>query len=387
MLDKKGFERKSHNEIIESMNERARELFGDDINLGSRSPLGMFIRVMAWFTSQLWELAEKVYFSGYKDTAEGTSLDNVGQYIGIRKRPAERATGKVVITGSEGITIQEGFLVSAGDIFFETTEKVVIPVSETIEVNIRAVDAGIIGNVLTGTIDEIVNPQIGIDSVINTEPTTGGRQSETDEEFRVRYDKSVATGGSSTIASIEATLLALEGVIDAQVEENTDIITVNDIPAKSIAPFVYAGDDTEIAQAIFDTKAGGIRSFGDVDITITDSRGREHLISFSRPTEIEVYANITLTTASNFPSDGEETIRTNIIKYIGGLDEDTAEYTGLGLGQKVIYTQIIGLCHSVQGVTDVQVELSTDGSTFTQENINIEPREVSTTDFNKVVVV
>lgn len=41
-LDEKGFRRKQYAEIEEDMFIRARNLFGEDINLSVRSPLGIF---------------------------------------------------------------------------------------------------------------------------------------------------------------------------------------------------------------------------------------------------------------------------------------------------------------------------------------------------------
>jgi len=114
--------------------------------------------------------------------------------------------------------------------------------------------------------------------------------------------------------------------------------------------------------------------------------GETHVIGFTRVTEVPVYVHVTLTTGEGFPVDGLATVETNIIKYIGGTDADASKYYGLGLGDDVVYTKIIGICHSVAGVTDVVVTLSFDGIAYTASNKAIDPKQVAVTDYSKVVI-
>jgi hypothetical protein len=163
--------------------------------------------------------------------------------------------------------------------------------------------------------------------------------------------------------------------------------TVDGVPAKAFESTVYGGTNADIADAIYRTKAAGIQAFGDIIVPITDDYGQVHNIGFSRVAEITVYVNVVLTTDTElFPVDGMTTIETNIIKYIGGTDADSTKYYGLGLGDDVVYTKIIGICHSVAGVTDVVVTLSTDNITFTAANVAIATGEVAVTDYAKVVI-
>src|SRR5699024_2421374 len=145
-------------------------------------------------------LAEWVHNSRFFDTAEGVNLDRTAvNNIGIVRRPAEKSIGTATFEGDEGSVIPEGFIITTGDdIPFETTEESEIDGTGESEVPIQAIEPGTVGNVPAGTITEIINPIVGIDSVINQEGTTGGRDEETDEEFRARYILSVSRGGAST---------------------------------------------------------------------------------------------------------------------------------------------------------------------------------------------
>lgn len=385
-LNKDGFNRMRYADIIAEMNSRARSVFGADVNLSEHSPLGMFFKVVAFSMAVIWQLAEYVYYGAYKDTAEGYQLDGVCQYIGITRKPASYATGTVTFTGTEGTVIPLQFLVSTGTYQFWTQQIATIPVGGTVDVPIRAIELGNTSNVLANTITTIVNPLTGVTSVTNVAATTGGADIETDESLRARYDESISLGGASTTSAIEAELLQVQNVVDARVIENVTMATVDGVPAKAFESTVYGGIDADIADAIYRTKAAGIQAFGDTVVPITDDYGQVHNIGFSRVAEITVYVNVTLTTDDDFPIDGLTTIETNIIKYIGGTDADSTKYYGLGLGDDVVYTKIIGICHSVSGVTDVTVTLSTDNITFTAANVAIATGEVAVTDYAKVVI-
>ena len=386
-LDSSGFRRKRYIDVFTTMQANAQGIFGANVNTSENSPLGMFMKVIAFAIGTLWQVAEDVYFSAYKDTATGIQLDRVCQYIGITRKPADRATGSVIFTGTAGTVIPANTIVKADEILFWTLTAVTVGVDGTVSANIMALEAGVIGNVQPGTINALFKTVSGVSAVINTLSTSGGDESESDDELRTRFDQSISAGGSSTTSSIEAHIYAVQDVIDVDVTENETMTTVDSVPPKAISCFVYGGVDADIAQAIFETKGAGIQAYGSTVVTVTDTKGIGHQIGFSRPTVIPIYVNVTLTKdVSIFPLNGATTIETAIIKYIGGLAADSVEYNGLGVGDDVIYTKIIGLCHSVSGVTDVDVEISTDNVTFITDNIAITSKQVALTDVAKVVI-
>ena len=385
-LTEKGFKRKRYADIIEEKESRARELFGENVNLGEQSPLGLFIRLNAWEESLAWQVAEDVYLSAFVDSATGTSLDKVAQYIGIVRSPATRAAGAVKFEGDNGTVIEEGFLLETEDgIQFKTTEEVEIDGGE-ITAEIRAVEPGTDGNVPANTITEIVNPIEGLDSVKNDEETTGGSNKETDAELRERYINSVAKGGSSTVDSIRASLLDIEGVRAALVIVNSENEEVDGRPPKSFESYVLGGEAEDIAKTILQTGAAGIQAYGQETETVEDDAGQEHTIGFTYATEVDIYVDVTVTTNEEYPEDGDERMVTEIVKYIGGEDEDGQVYTGLSMGDDVIYTQIIKACYRVPGVEDVDVNIGTSPDPTGTENISIDTTEVAETAYEKVGV-
>jgi len=346
----------------------------------------LFIRLNAWEESLAWQMAEDVYLSAFVDSATGTSLDKVAQYIGIVRNPAERAMGEVKFTGDDGTIIEQDFKIETEDgVLFFTLEEVEIDGGEA-TAEIMAHYPGTDGNVPADTITEIVTPIEGLDSVTNPDATSGGRNKETDAELRERYIQSVAKGGASTVDSIRASLLDTEGVRAALVIVNNQNEEVDGRPAKSFESYVLGGEAEDIAQTILQTGAAGIQPYGQETETVEDDSGQDHAIGFTYATEVDIYVDVTVTTSEEYPEDGNERMVTEIIKYIGGTDEDGQVYTGLSMGEDVIYTQIIKACYRVPGVEDVDVTIGTSPDPTGTENISIDVTEVAETSYDKVGV-
>jgi len=386
-LNEKGFRRKQYADIVTDMELRAREIFGENINLSERSFMGLLIRLVAWFLGVLWMLAEKVYYSAFVSTSEGVSLDRAVEKNNTKRRQAEKARGFVEFTGVEHTIVPIGTLVSTeSEVMYRTIEEGAI-VDGTARVPVEAVEPGTQGNTAEGTITEIVTPIPGVSEVTNEEPITGGRNRETDAELRKRYFESPAKDGASTTTAIRAELLATPGVRAAEVIENDTMNTVNGQPPKSIQAFVLGGQREDIARAILNKKAGGIQAYGMETETVKDESGRDRIIGWTPASVVEVWAKVTVSRDIKYPVDGDERITTLIVSYIGGEDADGNIYNGLTMGQDVIQSRIVSACHEVPGVDDVVVELSTDGITYSTSNIVVGIGEVAEIKADRVVVL
>jgi uncharacterized phage protein gp47/JayE len=391
-LTAQGFIRKRYDDYITEMEQQARELFGADVNLSDNSPLGQFIKLIAYARAEENELAEAVYNSAFVDTAEGVSLDRVCKYIGITRLQAQKAVGPgaLKITVDEGATVEAGLIVSTqGGIEFITTETVTDTDNDGIVyADIEAVEAGAAGNVPANTITEIVTPVAGVQSVTNEIATSGGRDTETDAELRSRYYLSVAKSGSSTTDGIRAALLNdVPGVRAVTViENNNDTTDADGRPPHSFEVIVLGGNPQDIAEAILSKKPAGIRAYGSQTVVVQDASGNNQTIGFSTATQKNIHANVTITKNNAFPTDGVNMVKLEIVKYIGGQDASGNSYTGLGMGEDVIYAKVINAILSVPGIDDVTVTLSDDGTNFSTSNVVIAPTEVAQTDFDKLVI-
>lgn len=382
MLDSNGFKRKQYSEIVADMQTRARNLFGENINLTDRSPLGIFIQVLAWSIALLWQLAEKVYYSAFVDTSEGNSLDYAVRKGGVTRRSAEKAIATQRFAGDNGTVIPLGFLVGTEtEILFETIESGEITTG-TLDLTVRALIGGTQSNIPAGNINQIINPLAGLSSTVNTTDAEGGRNIETDAELRTRYFLSFASAGASTIDALIAALLRTVGVRGANIEEVKNV----DDDVIGFRAIVLGGLANDVAQTILNYKAWGVKTFGTQTGTAVASNGQSYTINFDYATEVDLYANITITKSGAFPNNGADLIKDKIAEYIGGTDTQGNIYSGLAMGQDIVYARLIDVIFNVAGVADVVLDISKDNITFNKSNIVVDFDEVAQTDPAKLVI-
>ena len=370
-----GFRRPTYTELLDALEYKARELFGATANLTVRSPLGLFLRIYAWMLNILFSVLEDVYNSRFVDTAVGASLLNLGRAIGLRVLSAQKATGYLTVTGPPGTIIPEGWLAetAAGIQFFAVSETE-IGEAGTATVPARCTATGPEGNVAAGTITTITNPGAvsGLVSVSNDAAFTGGRERETDEEFRDRYYVSVDFAGGVNADAIRAALLQnVEGIMEAKVFENdTDVEDDHGLPPHSIEVVVYGGLEGDIAKQIYDRVASGIQTFGQVAVQVITASGSTKEIRFNRPRPVQVWVKIVgLITNGNFPHDGEDRIKAAIVDYIG--DQESG---GVGIGETLYHQRIPAILYTIPGVLDFDVLLGTDPDDLKEQNISVDSR-------------
>lgn len=385
-LTERGFRRPTYTELLDALEYKARELFGKKANLTVRSPLGVFLRIFAWFFNVLFQVLEDVYNSSFIDTAVGASLYSLGKSIGLRLLSAQKASGYLLITGTPGTVIREGFLAATiSGLQYAVISQVIIAEEGTIIAPIQAVATGPEYNVAIGTITQIVNPTDTITEVTNLSAVDGGRERETDSEYRDRYYSSVDFAGGVNVEAIAAEIKQnVDGIYSVLGYENdTDTINSLGLPAHSVEMVVYGGLDNDVAQAIFKRKSAGIQTYGNKSIAVLSTSGQTIDINFSRPTPISVYIKISdLVTSEAFSNEnGDEEIKQALIDYIGG------DVTGgLPIGTDVIFMELPKEILSVVGVKDFKLEISKDGQIYSMTNIEIGTREKAVTDLEKVKI-
>lgn len=389
MLDEKGFIRPTYDEILEDMALKTKGLFGNDINTEETSMIGKILRINAKKISDLWEDVEGSYFTAFIDTCKGLALDRIVVQLGLERSKSEPATGKIKITGTAGYTVPLGFTIATdSDVQYITVEDCILDENGEGEAEITCIETGIKGNCVTGGINIIVNPDENVSSVTNEKALTNGVEEESDYQLRTRARNSIGSRASSTINSIKGGLLSINGVIAVAIyENNTDTTNEMGIPSHSFQTYVYGGDNQEIGDMLFSKKPVGIGMTGDISVTVKDVSNADHIVKFSRPVEVTSYFNVNLSVNSSFPSDGMKQVKTAIIKYVGGLDSDNTVYSGLSMGDDVIYTKLISAVTSIEGIDDFSLTMSTDNASFNVGNITVEGNEIAVTDHDKITVV
>lgn len=379
-----GFRRPTYAELLEALEYKARELFGSGVNLTVRSPLGIFLRIFAWMLNLLFSTLEDVYNSRFVDTAVGSSLYNLGRAIGLRLLGAQKAVGYLRFYGEDGTEVPEGYLAETiAGMQYITLQSGVIS-SGSVVLPATAVLPGPDGNTLEHTISVITNPKTGVTRVTNDAAFEGGRNTETDAEFRERYYVSVDFAGGVNIDAIIAEVYgSVEGIISVTGDENdTDETDLAGLPPHSFEIVAYGGLDQSVAEAIFRRKAAGIQTYGNTKVPVVSASGVTYDICFSRPAPVNVWVKVyNLETDSHFPLDGIEQIKQALVEHIGGSTR-----AGLNIGQDVICVTLPTVVLTVPGVVDFDLQISPDGDEYSWNNIEIAARQKAVTDTEKISV-
>lgn len=231
-----------------------------------------------------------------------------------------------------------------------------------------------------GDLTDIVTTYAGWDSVSNNVSANTGRLAESDTALRQRWNASLYTRSVGMTDSIASALMTLNGVTSAYVYENDSDTTDEDgRPPHSIEAVVNGGESDEIGLTIWKKKSAGIDTFGSQSVTINDSQGFPHVINFNRPLVVDVYLNITVTEYSEeaLPPNAQTMITEAVLKYGNSLT----------VGNDVILQRFMGAIYSaVSGIGYITITASTDGVTYSTNNISIDSRHVASFDATRVQV-
>lgn len=114
---------------------------------------------------------------------------------------------------------------------------------------------------------------------------------ETDEELRRRQEISVVSDGKNFADAIVSHIKTIQNVNSVViVTNNTD--QDEDIPSRSFMPVVDGGDEKNIIDVIWKNTPCGVNSFGTIKEDVIDSSGFSHIVSFSRPTVVDIFIKV-----------------------------------------------------------------------------------------------
>lgn len=115
VLTDKGFQRPTYDDLLTRQENRAKTLFGEDIDTSSQSILGKYIRLNVEDLAECYELLEEIYYAIFPGSARGQSLDRRCVFAGITRNPATAARLKVRIYGNTGAIVPAAFMLAGSD--------------------------------------------------------------------------------------------------------------------------------------------------------------------------------------------------------------------------------------------------------------------------------
>lgn len=388
-LDRHGFTKKGYADLLTDSHDKYRELFGQDINLSSYTPLGIISRVQAFFYARIWDTIEKVYNSRFLRKADGVSLDYHGGDKALPRNPALPSYVELSFTGEPGhlLDIGEEFT-TEGDVHFVLLTPVTLDsfgkgVGEAV-----STDAGAFTKVLADTITTQIEPSEKVTSVTNPLPSVGGADLESDLSYKRRLLKANESNGKATATAVETALQNTPGVRSANVVFNRTLeVDASGNPPKSLHAFVLGGTAADIADSIFNSMGATTETVGATVVPIEDLSGSTHIVRFDYAQVVEIYLKVNLVTNSAFQEDGARQVQDKLIAVIGGIDSNKIEQAGLSMGSDVILSRLYGAAYQVQGIEDVTIAIGKLSTAIGTENIAILQNEVAVTGPDHIEVI
>lgn len=342
---------------------------GDLINFDSSTPDGQFTNILAQIGSDVRELITEVYNSFDPDKCSGVVQDVRYSLNFLTRKGGTFTIQNIDVTANRTVELQgldgsyndvnaSSYTVSdnAGNNWYLIDTTTIT--TGTTSLPFRSQNLGLVQPTV-GTITNQVTKVLGVTSVINsTAPTTLGENQESDEEFRIRRNRSTAINGQNNYDAMTGQLLALDGITDVYVHVNSDDTTDSTgTPAYTVWVIAEGGANSDIANIIY-ANSGGLPTRGNVSVDTVTVSGEEVTVNFDRANPVPLYIRFDVQNTSGINVDFD-TVKSEIVQnlsYSLGAPAETSAITNVASS---------ALLTLGSGLYALNVEVSTDGTTWT----------------------
>lgn len=291
-------------EIISDLETAFKAIYGADINLDQDSPDGQLIGIFAQAVADLLDVLRQVYNSFDPDSAEGVVLDARVAINGIERNGGTYTITPVEITVDRALTLpglntdpDAPFAVvdDAGNQFYLQEQQIIVGAG-SYDYDFRAAELGEV-QVLQNTVTAQATVIVGVTGVNNPDPLgVLGQDEETDADFKIRRQASLAVGSTNSLDSMTANLLDLANVSDVYVHENfTGSTDGYGAVEHSMWAIIEGGAVADIAQIIYSKRSAGCDMNGAVTENVLRPNGEYFPAQFDRPTYDAIHIHFTLT--------------------------------------------------------------------------------------------
>ena len=305
--------------ILDTITGYFRQIYGTDAYLDPDSKDGQMVALVSLAIHDANNTAIQIYNSFSPATGQGSALSSNVKINGITRKVATNSTVDLLLTGTAGTTITNGTVRDQNSISWSLPASVSIGVDGSVTVTATCSNSGAVA-ALAGTITTINTPTRGWTSVTNSSAATVGTPAETDAELRIRQGQSVALPSITPFEGVDGAIANVAGVTRHKLYENDSGATdSNGLPPHSISAIVDGGDVAAIAQTLRGNKGQGTATYGTTSVTVPDTYGNPHVISFSRSTDVPIFGHITLKAFTGYTSQIGTQIQQAVADYINGL--------------------------------------------------------------------
>ena len=227
---------------------------------------------------------------------------------------------------------------------------------------------------------EIVTSQTNWLDCLNLAAGAVGRDTETDEELRLRRAQSFRVGRATEDSIRQAIYTSVPGVTDVRVVSNrTMAVDSEGRPPKSYEAIVANGEAFTIARTLWEYQPAGIESYGNQTVFHTDSQGTPQLLMFSRPVEKTLDVELTYSVYPEEEFPGTDELKRVVVEWAA------VEYS---LGKDVIPGRVQGAAYQVPGIDTVTARVRWHGSpTWLTTHLPVTTREYAYLATENITVV
>lgn len=336
-IDAFGISAPSYADILASLQDSYRSIFGSDVYLAPDSQDGQLLALFASALNDANAQTIAVYNAFSPSTAQGAGLSSVVKINGLARLVPSNSTVDLTLVGVEGTTIIGGIVADSLGNRWALPSPTVIPDTGTIIVTAACQTPGAI-TASSGTVTEIATPTRGWQTATNVGAATPGAPVESDATLRQRQTISTALPAQTPLQSIVSAVANLSGVRRYRPYENdTGTTDANGIPGHTICLVVEGGDSVEIATTIANKKNPGTGTFGSTSEIVIDQSGVPDVIRFQRPSAVRIDCAITIHALTGYLSTTGEALKAAAAAYVSGLQIGHPVYlskveTAAGLG-------------------------------------------------------
>lgn len=373
-LTRSGFEAETL-EVIKSRIEGKLDAINPGFDFSPDSPDGVMLGIMSFEFSTHWNQLNEVYKSYNPQVATGAALKNLGLITGLPFGVAQRSYATLETQGVAGTIIPRQSLLTDNDgNEFYTSFETAVPNNLQVVSSV----AGVIP-VPSGSILTIKTPVTGWTGVTQTIAGTAGTSAQTPQQYRNTRQRTVMRNSTSIVDIMQARLIEL-GVPQAKVLNNTNSIALPDgTPANTI--HVTVGEvgsipHADIAEVILDAGGLGCPTFGNTTVTIDDSQGVSHDVSFSVAAPVAIQIDLDVTYLSQNTAGADDGIISSLEVYVNSLlsGEDVIWSRLFGyvtpFSKAQINTITVGVVAGSQGISNVTIN-DNQYATIATANINL----------------
>lgn len=361
-------------QIVDQIAQDQRDTIDPGIITDETEPLGQVNGIVGNEDRRVYELIQTLYSFFDAWSAEGVFLTNILTLSGYVRFKPKASTVDCLVNLDAATTLaagSEAHVANEPENVWVLDSGVTSTAAGDYESSWSAKEVGE-QRANAGTLTTIATPSPGWNSITNPLDAIIGNLEESDTSARTNREEQLQKAGGATPGGITSQVDAVSGVISAAHYENTSLLPdINGLPGKSFEVVVWDGStpeaaDDAIAQAIWESRAGGIESFGNTSGVALDTENVQHTMFFSRADQRDIWMELDIETNEDYGGDA-------LLKQAIVDEATTVQIPGVDV-VKALYSKVAMLQPGVTNVFQIRLGFATSPTLTADLEIGVRER-------------